>query len=68
VDKTTAQALMKAVLSLAGPMGKIDALVSEMTNLEEKKVWISRLGELLRLHDEEFVRPIVREFPDLNPV
>jgi hypothetical protein len=66
MDKATAQALINAVLSLDGPIGEIDTVISGMTIPEEKKAWIPRLGELLRLQNEAFVRPIVHEFPELD--
>jgi len=66
VDKATARALMEAVLSLDAAIGEIDTVVTEMADLEEKQVWIRKLGDLLRLQNEEFVWPIVREFPDLG--
>jgi hypothetical protein len=67
MDTSTAETLMKAVLSLEGPLGEVYVAVSGIADPREKHLWIRKLGSLFRLHHEEFIRPIVRDFPDLDP-
>ncbi len=57
---------MEAVLSLNAALGEFDTVITKMTDLEEKQVWIQKLGDLLRLQYEGFVQPIIREFPDMG--
>ncbi|WP_174254977.1 hypothetical protein [Acidisphaera sp. S103] len=66
MDEATARALMEAVLSLNAALGEFDTVITKMTDLEEKQVWIQKLGDLLRLQYEGFVQPIIREFPDMG--
>jgi hypothetical protein len=66
VNRIDARQIMNATLSLNDGIGKIDDIISNMTDEDEKKIWVRKLGGLMGYLLEEILRPIVREYPDLD--
>jgi hypothetical protein len=67
MDRALAEKLLSATTSLDLPLGEIDAAISALTDPVEKRAWALKLGEVFQLLNDEFIRPLVREFPDLDP-
>ena len=58
---------MEAALSLDEGIGRLDGIVSDMSDGQEKKELVKALGEILRVVTKEFVFRVTREYPDLDP-
>lgn len=59
--------LFEASLSLDAGLGQIDTILSGLSDEDEKKVWIERLGNVLRSVNEELVVPLLKLYPELDP-
>jgi hypothetical protein len=67
MHKTEAQNILDATLSLNEGIGKIDDVITNMSDENEKKIWVQKLGGLIGYIVNEIQKPIVREYPDLDP-
>lgn len=67
VDKPVASRIANLIASIDGPLGEIDEVISQIVDQTERRVWAEKLGNVLRVMNDEFIRPISREFPDLDP-
>jgi hypothetical protein len=67
MDRAIAERLMEAALSLDEGIGRLDGIVSDMSDGQEKKELVKALGEILRVVTKEFVFRVTREYPDLDP-
>ena len=67
MDRAIAKRLMEAALSLDEGIGRLDGIVSDMSDGQEKKELVKALGEILRVVTKEFVFRVTREYPDLDP-
>ena len=67
MDKQTAASIARAAVEMDQPLGEIDAIVSQISDSAEREVWAARLANVLRVLNEDLIRPIVKEFPDLDP-
>jgi hypothetical protein len=65
VDFATANQIYQLAISMDKPLGLIDNFVSDMTE-EEKQVWIKRLGEVIRVINDQIIDPILRQYPSLD--
>jgi hypothetical protein len=63
VDEATARALIKAVLSLDGAIGQIDTVVTGMTDLVEKRVWIQKVGDSFAFRTRDLFSRSSASFP-----
>ena len=67
VHKAEAQSILNATLLLNEAIGKIDSIITAMSDENEKKDWVQKLGGLIGYIVNEVQEPIVREYPELNP-
>ena len=67
MERAFAAQLMAAVLALDTGLGAIDHLISDVDDEGERRLLARRLGNVFLALDEELIRPIAREFPDLDP-
>jgi hypothetical protein len=67
MNRTEAQNILNATLSLNDGIGRIDDIITSMPEGSEKKVWIQKLGGLIGYITSELQMPIVQDYPDLNP-
>jgi hypothetical protein len=65
--KVEAQNILNATLSLNEGIGKIDDIITNMSDENEKKIWVQKLGGLIAYIVDEIQTPIVKEYPDLDP-
>jgi len=67
MDRATAEQLMKSLLALDGPLNRATELTEMITDPEERKAMRRSIGELTLQAYTDLIRPIVRQFPDLDP-
>jgi hypothetical protein len=66
MDREIAERLMSAALALDQSLGSIDTVISSMPAGPERKAFARALGDMLLLQNEGFIRPVAREYPDLD--
>jgi hypothetical protein len=59
MHKTEAQNMLHATLSLNDGIGRIDDIITNMPEGNEKKIWIQKLGGLIGYIANELQTPIV---------
>lgn len=67
MERPDAEKLLQAALSLDAQFGALDAAVSQKSNEAERKALAKELGDLVGKVNDAFIRPIVRQYPDLDP-
>jgi len=66
MDREIAERMMSAAFAMDQSLGAIDTVISSMPVGPERKAFARALGDILRLQNEGFIRPIAREYPDLD--
>jgi hypothetical protein len=66
MDRNLAERIVKGVLDLSPPFNALDILSKEIVDPDEKRAFRLALGKLMA-GTMELLRPIVRQFPDLDP-
>jgi hypothetical protein len=64
VDKNFAKNLIDISKRFDSHIGEIDILISQIENIEEKRIWIEKLANLMRCINEEFIIPVERMYPE----
>ncbi|WP_179102087.1 hypothetical protein [Sphingopyxis sp. KK2] len=54
-------------MALDVQLGDVDRVVSEIADEHERAAYVDALGNVFRLLNEGFIRPIARNYPDLEP-
>jgi len=67
MDKDIASRMLTAVVALEGKIGELDILVSQLGDEKERDEYVSALGNVIGILGENFVRRIVRQYPELDP-
>jgi hypothetical protein len=67
LERSDAEKLLWAALSLDAQFGALDAAVSQIPHAAERKAFAKELGAVVAKVNEAFIRPIVRQYPDLGP-
>jgi hypothetical protein len=67
MDKDMASRMLKAVLTLETNIGELDLLVSQLNDGKERDEYVHALGNVIGIISENFVRRIVRQYPELDP-
>jgi hypothetical protein len=67
MDKDMAGRMLKATLALEARIGELDLLISQLDDEKERSEYICALGNVIGIVSENFVRRIVRQYPDLDP-
>jgi hypothetical protein len=67
MERAIAEQLMKLLLALDGPLNSATELTDMITDPEERKAVRRSIGELTSQAYTDLIRPIVRQFPDLDP-
>ena len=67
MEKSVAEKLLRAALALVAQFGAIDIAVSQIPDEAERKGFATALGDLIRGVNDGFIRPLVRQFPNLDP-
>lgn len=67
MDRSIAEQLMKSLLELDAPLNRATELTEKITDPEERKAVRRGIGELTLQAYTDLIRPIVRQYPDLDP-
>ena len=67
MDRSTAEALMKAYTRIGAALGDADALVRAVPDPSERDLHLRALGTLMQDLWLVLMAPIVREHPGLDP-
>ena len=66
MDRDLAEKIVKGVLDLSPPLNALDKLSEQIADCEAAREFRRALGELMG-STLALLRPIVRQFPDLDP-
>jgi hypothetical protein len=66
MEISNANIILQAAIDFDAGIGKIDDVISEMSNGDEREIWIFRLGNVMRVINEELILPIVKVYPELE--
>jgi len=67
LERSDAEKLLRAAVGLDAQFGALDTVVSQIPDEVERKALARELGDLIGRVNDAFIRPIVRQFPDLDP-
>ena len=67
MDRKLAEQIVHAIVSLNKEIGEIDAAISKISDETEKRHYIVATGSVLRSFNEDFLKIILEQYPDLNP-
>lgn len=67
MDRSTAKRMIELLLSLDVPLNEASALTETMADTEERRAVRRALGEITARAYTDLIRPIVHQFPDLDP-
>lgn len=67
MDRSIAEQLMKSLLELDAPLNRATELTEKIADPEERKAVRRGIGELTLRAYTDLIRPIVRQYPDLDP-
>ena len=67
MDKTTAKRLLNLYLKVGDPLNEAILIIGTLPDVEEQKQLRRSIGELISTVYIDMIRPIVREYPDLDP-
>lgn len=67
MERGVAEQLMKELLALSGPLNTATSLTNQISSKEEQAVMRRGLGELMNTIYADLMRPIIRQYPDLDP-
>jgi pyruvate/oxaloacetate carboxyltransferase len=65
MDEETGKAIVAAVKVIDAGIDRLDTLITNLKDTKEKSAWVTRIGNLMRVVDEELVLPLEKQFPDL---
>jgi hypothetical protein len=68
MTREQAEALMKSLLALSEAMGAVNVALDALGDTEERKALRRPLGGMMADLYIELQRPIIEQFPDLDPV
>lgn len=67
MDKDMASRMLKATLALEARIGELDVLIGQLSDEKERNEYACALGNVIGIVSENFVRRIVRQYPQLDP-
>jgi hypothetical protein len=59
--------VMAAALALDRAFGELDVAVSQIPDPAEREKFARNLGDLIGKVNDDFIRPIARAYPNLDP-
>jgi hypothetical protein len=59
--------MVKAAVAFDKALGELDTVVSEIPYEGERKKFAKALGEIILQINNSFIRPVVRQYPKLDP-
>jgi len=67
MEKALASKLIDSVLQLSGQLNDIDAQLLALPEGAERETLLRALGSVMFELDSGLIRPLVRQYPDLDP-
>jgi hypothetical protein len=67
VERKIASQIVESTMSLKEGIGSVDLAISNITDENEKKKYVTALGNILRVIREDILLEIFKDYPDLNP-
>jgi hypothetical protein len=67
MEKSSAARIVEAVLELSEQLNKVDEELRTIPDEEERKTLLRALGRIMAELDAGLIRPLVRQYPDLDP-
>ena len=67
MEKSSASEVIEAVLRLDQQLNEIDAQLRGLPDDAERKTLLRALGTVIAELDSGLIRPLVRQYPDLDP-
>ena len=67
MEKTQARSILRAVESLGGDLNKIDGLIRNLPDGDERKALLQALSSVMGMLVTDIMHPIVRQYPELDP-
>jgi hypothetical protein len=67
LEKSTAAEIVRAAVALDEMLGRLDGIVSAIPDMNERKAFATKLGNIIGLINDSLIRPIAKEFPELDP-
>lgn len=67
MEKSSAATIIQAVLRLDDQLNDIDAQLRAIPDDSERKALLRALGTIVLDLDSSLIRPLVRQYPELDP-
>ena len=67
MDRSIAAGIIQGVRSLDGLLNEIDAQLRQISSESERQPFLRSLARVIAELDTGIVRPIARQYPDLDP-
>ncbi len=67
MDRQIAEQLMKSILDLSAPLNLATSLTAQIDDKELQAKMRKAIGEIMNTAYIDLMRPIVRQYPDLDP-
>jgi len=67
VERKIASQIVESTMSLNEGIGSVDLAISDITDENEKKKYVTALGNILRVIREDILLEIFKDYPDLDP-
>jgi hypothetical protein len=67
MEKSMASAIIRAVLELGDALNRLDAQLRDVPDDNERRTLLSALGRIIAELDSGLIRPLAREYPELDP-
>lgn len=66
MERKIASQIVESTMSLNEKIGSVDLAISNILDENEKKKYVTALGNILRVIREDLLLEIFKEYPDLN--
>ena len=67
MDRAVAEEMIRLVKALDGSLNAATAVTAKIADPEERKAIRRAIAEIILKADEDLIRPMVRQHPDLDP-
>jgi len=67
MNRELAKRVIDAAVSLDKALGELDVSVSAIPDMDERRKFATRLGDVIGQINASFIRPLVKQYPDLEP-
>ena len=67
MERKIASQIVESTMSLNEGIGSVDLAISDITDENEKKKYVTALGNILRVIREDILLEIFKDYPDLDP-